>query len=71
MKKFTAVIGLVSSGVLFGVTQIMIPYVGIIALIALGGPAALFIGAGAYLFQFVFGYLVQSGLSPFELFLGL
>lgn len=71
MKKFTAVIGLIAPSILLGATETLVPNVGIIVLIAVGGPAALFVGAGAFLFQFVFGYLVQSGLSPFEFFLGL
>ncbi|MCS6806624.1 MAG: hypothetical protein RMM98_05645 [Acidobacteriota bacterium] len=69
--KYLVTLGLVFPSVVLGFANTLLPYVGIIVLIVMGGPAALFVGAGAYLFQFVYGYLVQSGLSPFELFLGL
>lgn len=69
--KYLVTLGLVFPSVVLGFANTLLPYVGIIVLVVMGGPAALFVGAGAYLFQFVYGYLVQSGLSPFELFLGL
>ncbi len=71
MKKLLSFCGLFSPATLFALSTLVIPHGAVIALIFFGGVGALIGGLSAIIFQFIFGFAVQSALTPFEMLLTL
>ena len=69
-NKLLAAFGLVLSVGCSYLAGALIPNGALIALILFGGIDALF-GLGGILLTFIVGFMVQSGLNPMELWLGL
>lgn len=69
MKKLTGLIALVVTPLLMGFPAGGLPYLLLMGLILLGGIEALF-GIGGILVQFILTFFVQSGLTAFELSIG-
>jgi hypothetical protein len=71
MKKLFACGGIMSPAVFLASLGLIVPQAAVIALIVLGGVGALLGGLGGIIFEFILGFIVQSGITPMELLLGL
>jgi len=71
MKRLFALCGIVSSAVFLASMSVIVPYGALIVLIIFGGPRALLFGLGGVIFEFILGFILQGGLTPLRLLLGL